>query len=130
MCVREQRHGKVVFQQSCMKFNLLSQKVFNPFSTVILLNLGPKWGHLGEQPALSPTKTIKISNHSRGFSVKQAPNMQTCIPDSWGLYFEQKHPENSDGTLEGIILHLPRVSTLPSCGVMNWHGYKWMDMPD
>lgn len=78
VCGREQRHGKVVFQQSCMKFNLLSQKAFNPFYTVILLNLVPKWGDLEEKLALSPTKTIKTSNDSR--SLVCVRGTQKCKP--------------------------------------------------
>ena len=52
---------KVVFQHSCVKFNLLSQKAFNPFHSVILLILGPKWHHLEEKSALSHTNTIKLA---------------------------------------------------------------------
>lgn len=86
VCGREQRHGKVVFQQSCMKFNLLSQKAFNPFYTVILLNLVPKWGHLEEKPALSSTKTIKTSIHGC-FSAKQAPKNANLYP--WPCHSEK-----------------------------------------
>lgn len=32
-----------------MKFNLLSQKAFNPFYAVILLNLVPKWDYLEQK---------------------------------------------------------------------------------
>ncbi len=52
---------KVMFQQSRVMFNLLSQKAFNPFHTVILLILVPKWLHLDEKSALSPTNTIKLT---------------------------------------------------------------------
>lgn len=47
-----------------MMFNLLSQKAFNPFHTVIPLILVPKWHHLEEKSALSPTNTIKLNTGS------------------------------------------------------------------
>lgn len=54
---------KVAVQHSRVKFNLLSQKAFNPFHSVILLILVPKWHHLEEKSALSHTNTIKLPHH-------------------------------------------------------------------
>lgn len=109
-----------MFQQSCVKFNLLSQKAFNPFYTVILLNLMPKWGHLEEKTALSPTKTIKISNDSHSLVCETGP--QKCKPvflTFGGLYFERDHPEKHDHC---IILSLPHVfdTTELWCDELAW----------
>lgn len=55
---------KLAFQHSCVLFNLLSQKPFNPFHIIILLILVPKWYHLEQKSALSPTNTIRLTTGS------------------------------------------------------------------
>lgn len=85
VCVREQRHGKVVFQQSCMKFNLLSQKALNPFYAVILSNLVPKWDHLEQKNDCLLQNPLKTSNDSC------PPPSKKKIPTLWG-----DHPEKHD----------------------------------
>lgn len=118
VCVREQRHGKVVFQQSCMKFNLLSQKALNPFYAVILSNLVPKWDHLEQKNDCLLQNPLKTSNDSC-----PPPKKRKKFPTLWG-----DHPEKHDCCFR---THNPASPTcLRRCGVMNWRGYKWTDMPD
>lgn len=53
-----------VFQHSSMMFNLLSQKAFDPFYTLIRSILMPKWRHLEQKSALSPTSATKSTTAS------------------------------------------------------------------
>lgn len=76
---------KVAVQHSRVKFNLLSQKAFNPFHSVILLILVPKWHHLEEKSALSHTNTIKLAIGLRPLLFEchitsyPAANLDQCI---------------------------------------------------
>lgn len=94
VCVREQRHGKVAFQQSCMKFNLSSQKAFNPFYAVILSNLVPKWGRLKKKKALSPTKSIKNIQRFMFTYLRTTTttpkNCKTVFPTLWGDHTDKR----------------------------------------
>lgn len=128
LCVREQRHGKVVFQQSCMKFNLLSQKAFNPFYAVILLNLVPKQGHLEEKKSLSPINTIKISFNSCSL-VCEPPSPHTHTQKSKtvlmtkGFYFEWDHLERKNKTKQNMITALENIIPyLSTCLAVWWTG--------